>query len=98
MTTIIDVATGPTTVTITPYTVDAASKAATPEMRACGGTFDETFTLSAVEKGQGALPDFITHSNGVLTVTPLDNSDMGVWIIEVTQTTTYGDDPVWDAV
>ena len=23
---------------------------------------------------------------------------MGPWTIEVTQTTTYGDDPVWDAV
>lgn len=47
----IDVATGPTTVTISPYTVDATSKNATPEMRACSGVFDETYTLSAVEKG-----------------------------------------------
>ena len=47
----IDVATGPTTVTISPYTVDATSKTATPEMRACSGVFDETYTVSAVEKG-----------------------------------------------
>ena len=67
-------------------------------MRACGGTFDETYTLAAVEKGQATLPDFITHSNGVLTVTPLDDTDMGSWTIEVTMTTTNGADNVWDAV
>ena len=46
----IDVATGPTEVTIAPYTVDPASKLATPEMRACG-SFDEGYTLTAVESG-----------------------------------------------
>ena len=50
VTRIINVATGPTTVAISPYTVDPASKTATPEMRGCSGSFDETFTLSAVQK------------------------------------------------
>lgn len=47
----VDVATGPTTVNISPYTVDSASKSSTPEMRACSGVFDETYTLAAVQKG-----------------------------------------------
>ena len=67
-------------------------------MRACGGTFDETYTLAAVEKGQASLPDFITHSNGVLTVTPTTSAHMGTWTIEVTQTNTNGSDNTWDAV
>ena len=83
---------------IDPYTVDSASKIATAEMRACSGSFDETYTLAAVESGQGSLPSFITHSAGVLTVTPTDSTHMGTWTISVTQTTVYGDDPVWDAV
>ena len=95
----IDVATGPSTVNIVPWTVDATSKTATPDMRACNGVFDETYTLAAVQKGESSLPSFITHDgNGVLTVTPLDYTHMGDWTIEVTQTTTYGNDPVWDAV
>ena len=80
----VDVATGPTTVNITPYTVDTASKTATAVMRACGGTFDETYTLAAVQKGQASLPSFITHSSGVLTVTPTTSAHMGTWTIEVT--------------
>ena len=82
-----------------PYTVDNSSKSATPEMRACSGSFDESYTLAAIESGQASLPAFITHDgSGVLTVTPTTSSHMGTWTIEVTQTTTYGDDPVWDAV
>ena len=84
--------------TISPYTVDNTSKTATPEMRACSGSFDETYTLSAVESGESSLPSFITHSSGVLTVTPTTSAHMGTWTISVTQTTTYGTDPVWDAV
>lgn len=91
-------AAGATTVSITPYTVDTASKIATPVMRACN-SFDDTFTLVAVEKGKNALPDFITHDgNGVLTVTPLDDTDMGVWDIEVTQDPVNGVTVTWDAV
>ena len=70
--------------TISPYTVDNTSKTATPEMRACSGSFDETYTLSAVEKGESSLPSFITHSSGVLTVTPTTSAHMGTWTIEVT--------------
>ena len=92
-------ATGPSTVNIVPWTVDATSKTATPDMRACNGVFDETYTLAAVQKGESSLPSFITHDgNGVLTVTPTTSSHMGTWTIEVTQTTVYGNDPVWDAV
>ena len=69
---------------IVPYTVDTASKTATPEMRACGGTFDETFTLTAVQSGEVSLPSFITQSNDELTVTPTDSSHMGTWTIQVT--------------
>ena len=32
------------------------------------------------------------------SVTPTTSAHMGTWTIEVTQTTTYGDDPVWDGV
>ena len=88
---------GPVTVAIAPYLVDAASKTATAAMRACS-TFDETYTLAAVEKGKTALPDFITLSGSNLIVTPLDHTDVGTWVITVTQTTAKGIDPVWDAV
>lgn len=47
----IDVSTGPTTVNIAPYTPNVASKTATPQMRACAGSFDETYTLAVVEQG-----------------------------------------------
>jgi hypothetical protein len=77
----IDVSTGPTDVTIAPYTPDPASKLATPEMRACGG-FDETYTVAAVQSGEVSLPSFITHDgNGLLTVTPTTSAHMGTWTI-----------------
>ena len=47
------------------------------------------------------MPDFITLSGSgttwTLTITPLDHTDMGTWIITATQDTTNGDNPVWDA-
>ena len=95
----IDVSTGPTDVSITPYTVDVPSKSSTPQMIACT-SFDETFTLVAVDKANPSqLPDFITHDgNGKLTVTPRDHRDIGVWTIQVTQDPVNGVTSVWDAV
>jgi hypothetical protein len=34
----------------------------------------------------------------LLTVTPTTSAHIGTWTIEVTQTTTYGTDPVFDGV
>ena len=53
-------------------------------MRACGGTFVETYTIAAVQKGTSALPDFITLSGNVLTVTPIDDTDIGTWTLTIT--------------
>ena len=100
MTATIDLETGPTDVTYAPYTVNAASKTATPEMRGCGGVFDETYALTAVESGQSALPAFMSFeaSTGVITVTPTDEAHQGVYVIEVLQDNAYGEDITWDAI
>lgn len=87
---------GPATLALSPYVVDPSSKTDTAVRKACG-SFDENFTLAAVKKDTGALPDFITLSGSTLTITPLDHTDMGTWIITVTQTTVKGANPVWDA-
>ena len=88
----IDLETGPTEVTYSPYTVNTVSKTATPEMRGCGGVFDESYTLTAVRKGEATLPSFMTFepSTGVLTVTPTDEVHQDVYIIEVTQDNANG--------
>lgn len=74
---------GAQTLALAPYVVDPASKTDTAVRKACG-SFDETFTLTAVKKDTGALPDFITLSGQTLTITPLDHTDIGTWIITVT--------------
>jgi ribosomal protein L11 len=94
----VNVAAGATTLTLNPYAVDPTSKTATPEARACGWvSADETYTMAAVQKGQGSLPDFVTLSGNILTITPIDHTDIGTWTITATMTTTNGDDPSWDA-
>lgn len=53
--------------------------------------------MAAIEKGKNALPDFISLSGNILTITPVDHTDIGTWVISATMTTTNGDDPTWDA-
>jgi hypothetical protein len=53
--------------------------------------------MAAVKKSTNALPDFITLSGNILTITPLDHTDIGTWIITATMTTANGVDPTWDA-
>jgi hypothetical protein len=95
----IDVSTGPTVVTIAPYTPNVASKTATPQMRACSGVFDETYTLAALQSDGSALPAFmVDNGDGTVTSTPTISDHMGEWTLQITQVNTYGDDAVWDGV
>lgn len=75
------------------------SKTATPEIRSCNGSCDETFTLTATLMSGGALPGWITFSstNRNVAVDPLTSAAIGVWNIKITQNTVSGFDPTTSA-
>ena len=88
---------GPATFTYNPWTPNAASKLASPEIRGCM-SFDETYTLAAQKQGLNFLPpDFMAFdaSTGILTFTPTLIYHQGVYNIEVIQTPVYGSAETW---
>lgn len=99
------VAGGPYSVTIPSATVNVASKSATPAIRSCYRNPSppgcaETSTYNVVEKGKAALPAFVvqTGTSSALTYTPVAAAHIGTFLLSVTQVTTNGPDPVFDAV
>lgn len=90
------------TLVISPSTIIASSKTATPAIRICATTTpcDETFTLTPVKKGTSSLPKFVTFNSGTntLTIAPVDYLDIGTWTLSVTQTVASGTVPIWDQI
>ena len=81
------------TVTLLKATVNEASKTAEPAIRSCTNC-NLTSTVTLIEKGTGALPDFMAFDVNtlVLTVTPVNSSQMTgaskpLYTLEMTQVT-----------
>ena len=99
------VGSGPYSVTIPAATVDPNSKTPTPAIRSCYRGSPppgcaETYTFTAIEKGKSALPAFVvqTGTTNALTHTPTTAAHIGTWLLQITQVTTNGADPVFDGV
>mgnify|MGYP000881288913 CR=1 FL=1 len=86
----------PDTITIMHATVDPASKTTTPAIRACyrttapvGPGCDETTAITSVVESGSTLPTFFTLSGDVLTISATDNSQVKIYTMEVTHSTTF---------
>lgn len=82
--------------------INVPSQTATPAIRVCAtvpaNVCGLTFTNSLVKKGTGALPSFMSLTGTTLTVLPVAAGDIGVWTLELTQTTASGADATFDAI
>ena len=82
--------------------MDPASKTTTPAIRACYRTdlgaapdCDETTAItSVVIESSGILPGYMTRSTDVMTVAPTANSQSATYVMLVTHSTTFEDDPI----
>ena len=85
----VDVALGPTTITMPTITINEDSKLPTPEIRKCyanGDTCEYTSEWSYVAKSTGAVLDFITHdgTSADISVDPQTSAHINTWDLEVT--------------
>jgi hypothetical protein len=83
----------PRTATATKGTVNAASKLASPAIRACGNSCPVTSTLTATQKGGAALDaswmSFDTNTNQ-FTLNPRTSAHIGIWTFTILQTVAAG--------